>query len=139
MALFSPHLPCPCGSEKRYSECCARYHRGAAAPTALLLMKSRYSAYAVGLSEYIMLTTHPEHPDFWRDKERWRAEIEAFSRETDFLHLEITAYTTEEDEAYVTYTATLSTGILREKSRFLKVSGRWLYVEGTYEVASHRG
>jgi len=116
MALFSPHLPCPCGSEKRYSECCARYHRGVAAPT-----------------------THPEHPDFWRDKERWRAEIETFSRETDFLHLEITAYTTEENEAYVTFTATLSTGILREKSRFLKVSGRWLYVEGTYEVASHRG
>ena len=40
---------CPCLSGDTYGACCGRYHSGAAtAPTAEALMRSRYSAFAVG-------------------------------------------------------------------------------------------
>ncbi len=54
MAKPSPNLPCPCGSGLKYKKCCQKYHKGALPSTALLLMKSRYSAYALGLADYIM-------------------------------------------------------------------------------------
>jgi len=40
---------CPCGSGLPLSECCWRYHNGAAAPDAVSLMRSRYSAFVFGL------------------------------------------------------------------------------------------
>ncbi len=37
---------CPCGSNKPYTDCCARYVEGNKhAPTAEALMRSRYTAY----------------------------------------------------------------------------------------------
>jgi SEC-C motif-containing protein len=41
---------CPCGSDnKKYTDCCGRYlDGGEAAPTAEALMRSRYTAYALG-------------------------------------------------------------------------------------------
>ena len=41
-------LDCPCGLGEDYGSCCGRFHHGAAAPAAELLMRSRYSAFAVG-------------------------------------------------------------------------------------------
>ena len=37
---------CPCGLPAAYDRCCGRFLAGAAAPTAELLMRSRYTAYA---------------------------------------------------------------------------------------------
>jgi len=134
MAKLSPNLPCPCGSGKKYKKCCLRYHKGALAPDALTLMKSRYSAYAADLPDYIMKTTHPDNPDFSFHLTSWRKSIESFTRQTEFLNLHIVDFIPSEEEAFVTFTATLSSGILREKSRFLKVSDRWLYVDGHFET-----
>ena len=60
-----PPIPlCPCSSGVRYSQCCAKYHRGQAeAPDAEVLMRSRYSAFARREVEYLWRTLHPEHPD----------------------------------------------------------------------------
>ena len=41
-------LACPCGLGDDYESCCGRFHAGAPAPTAEALMRSRYSAFAVG-------------------------------------------------------------------------------------------
>lgn len=49
-------LPCPCGSGYCYEQCCAIYHSGGDAPSAELLMRSRYSAYALGLEAYLLRT-----------------------------------------------------------------------------------
>jgi len=134
MAKLSPNAPCPCGSGKKYKKCCLRYHKGALAPDALTLMKSRYSAYAADLPDYIIKTTHPENPDFTPHREPWRKSIALFTQQTTFSGLEIVDFTPLEKEAFVTFVATLSSGELREKSRFLKVSGRWLYVDGVFET-----
>lgn len=51
---------CPCLSGETYGACCGRYHSGAAlAPTAEALMRSRFSAFAVGDAAYLLATWHP--------------------------------------------------------------------------------
>ena len=51
--------PCPCGTGRTYALCCGRYHTGEAAPDAEALMRSRYSAYVLGLIDYLVATTLP--------------------------------------------------------------------------------
>jgi SEC-C motif domain protein len=63
---------CPCGggvsgtnkqsNKKRapsYADCCQPYHDGTPAPTAVALMRSRYTAFALGLDSYLQATWHP--------------------------------------------------------------------------------
>jgi SEC-C motif-containing protein len=52
-------LACPCGLGDDYDSCCGRLHAGAAATTAEQLMRSRYSAFAVGDAKYLLRTWHP--------------------------------------------------------------------------------
>ena len=130
MARISPNSPCPCGSKKKYKKCCGIYHKGVFAPNALALMKSRYSAYAAGNSDYIIKTTHPHNPDYTAETVTWKKEIGLFAAHTEFLGLKIIEVIDGEEEAYVTFEASLSSGPLHDKSRFLKHEGRWLYLDG---------
>lgn len=86
-------------------------------------MRSRYSAYAMGLSDYIIETTYPGKP---LDKK----EIEAFSKNTDFVGLEIM----DSNDTFVTFRAELKQGgkdaSFTEKSRFLRLEERLYYVDG---------
>lgn len=50
---------CPCGSGDLLGACCGRYHTGLRAPSAEQLMRSRYSAYVLGLIDYLVATTLP--------------------------------------------------------------------------------
>lgn len=130
MSKISINAPCPCGSKNKYKHCCRIYHKGAEAPDALTLMKSRYSAYAANEYAYIIKTTHPENPDYSTETQPWKNSIVAFSKHTEFLGLEIVEFIDGRNEAFVTFIASLSTGPLKEKSRFLKAEDRWLYAEG---------
>lgn len=129
---LSPNAPCPCYSGKKYKQCCQPYHRGILPSTAEKLMRSRYSAFALGLCDYIMATTHPNNPDYTEDKERWRDSILNFSQTTRFLGLKISEFIDGNEEAFVTFEAILDGGSLCEKSRFLKVKGQWLYESGEF-------
>ena len=133
MKKITPNTPCPCGSKVKYKKCCAVYHKGAIPKTALLLMRSRYSAYATNNSAYIVKTTHENNPDYTTDTKAWRESIETFSKTTQFLALEILEFLEfidGEEESFVTFKAKLSSGDMLEKSRFLKVNGFWLYESG---------
>jgi len=129
----SPNLPCPCDSGQKYKKCCQKYHKGALPANAELLMRSRYSAFAYGLADYIIKTTHPDNSDHTNDIQSWREEILSFCNNTSFLGLKVMEFSNTEREAFVTFKASLSSGILHEKSRFLKENGQWLYVDGTWE------
>lgn len=51
---------CPCGSGAGYATCCEPLHDGARdTATAEELMRSRYTAYAMGLADYLFRTWHP--------------------------------------------------------------------------------
>jgi SEC-C motif-containing protein len=118
---------CPCGSGLIFEDCCAPYLKGAAsAPTAEALMRSRYSAFVERNWEYLNHTqlipdNGPPTPDMvW-------------------LGLEILATQTggvEDTEGTVEFVARYShqgsPAALHEISRFQKVDGKWLYVDGTF-------
>ena len=95
-------------------------------------MKSRYSAYATGESAYIIKTTHPDNTDCTEDTKSWKSSIDLFSEKTLFQELEILEYIDGEKEAFVTFRALLSNETMIEKSRFLKVGDRWLYIDGKF-------
>lgn len=122
---MSPNAKCPCGSGLKYKKCCKLYHNGKIAKDALSLMKSRFSAYATGEVKYIQKTaTNQDDTD----------SIKEFCKNSEFKKLEILEFVDGENEAYVTFRATIFQGdkdiSFTEKSRFLKIEDRWLYVEG---------
>ena len=125
---------CPCASKALYHKCCKQYHDGAAPEDALRLMRSRFSAYALGLADYIIDTTHQDHPEFSKDRSKWKESIENFSNSTSFDHLTINEFVDGEDTATVSFTAHLrqagSDASFSEKSLFVKENNRWLYKSG---------
>ncbi len=90
-------------------------------------MRARYSAYALGNVDYIMRTTHSEHPDKQLAPSEWRAQIEAFCQATQFIGLEIL----EAQEETVTFRAELQQGgkdvSFTERSVFGKEGECWCY------------
>ena len=134
---FSPNDICPCGSLKKYKKCCKPFHDKITFPkTALELMKSRFSAFAVLIADYIIFTTHENNSDYISDLKSWNQDIMNFSKNTRFERLEILDFIDGEVESFVTFKATLfqdNTDIsFIEKSRFLKVEDKWLYIDGQF-------
>lgn len=134
---FSPNDICPCGSLKKYKKCCKPFHDKITFPkTALELMKSRFSAFAVLIADYIIFTTHENNSDYISDLKLWNQDIMNFSKNTRFERLEILDFIEGEVESFVTFKATLfqdNTDIsFIEKSRFLKVEDKWLYIDGQF-------
>ncbi len=135
MKRLSRNAPCPCGSGRNAKGCCARILDGEAAQTPEALMRSRYTAYAVGDVAHLMNTTHPDSPHWRVDRRLWATELREFSTTTDFVALDVQYSSVTGDEAVVQFHATLrqhdADASFTERSRFLRVDGRWLYVNAT--------
>ena len=97
-------------------------------------MRSRYAAYAVGDTRYLMDTTHPEGPHHREDREGWAAELAEVCRLTDYEGLEVLGAGEDGDRGWVRFRARLRQGgrerVLAEHSVFLRQDGRWLYHSG---------
>lgn len=132
MAKHPPNAACPCCSGRKYKKCCRPLHLGQPPASAEALMRSRYAAYAVGLVDYIIDTTHPASPHASADRGAWRADISHFVTTTGFERLDVSAHEPGDAQAHVTFTAHLRQGgrpvEMTERSRFLKVDGRWRYL-----------
>jgi len=122
---FSKNSPCPCGSGQKYKKCCERYHKGLVAKSAVELMKSRYSAFAVGDINYIIKTS-----TFQKDFD----ELRSFSKSCEFKKLEILDFKEDEKEAFVIFKVSVFCGgvdsSFSEKSFFVKKDGKWFYDSG---------
>lgn len=119
---------CPCGLPEPYPACCGRFHDGRAdAPTAELLMRSRYSAFAVENADYLLRTwdpaTRPRRLRLDPAQEWTRLEILARTGGGP-LHVEGTV------EFRAHYRHPGGSGVLHEHSRFRREDGRWVYVDG---------
>ena len=121
-----PVTRCPCLSGETYEECCAPLHRGEReAPTAVQLMRSRYSAFAVGDAAYLLRTWHPATRPSDLDLDpavRWtRLDVVGTSGGGPF-----------DTDGTVEFLAHHRTdgvaGRHHERSRFAREAGRWLYV-----------
>jgi SEC-C motif-containing protein len=120
--------PCPCGLPATYADCCGRLHSGkAAASTAEALMRSRYSAFAVEDEPYLLRTWHPGN----RPR---RVEFDPGTRWTGLDILGTTEGTAFHTTGTVTFRAGYAhggqAGELRERSRFVRHEGAWVYVDG---------
>ncbi|MFA6188895.1 MAG: YchJ family metal-binding protein [Sulfuricurvum sp.] len=124
---ISSNSTCSCHSGEKYKKCCQPYHKGILPSNALKLMRSRYCAYALELSDYIIRTTHGNNPDYTDDLISWRESIDAFSRSTLFNGLTIVEFIDGETISFVTFEAILNNTPYTEKSRFLNADGQWLY------------
>lgn len=134
---FSANDNCPCGSLIKYKKCCKPFHENINYPkTALELMKSRYCAYAIEKSEYIILTTHQNNRDFNTDTKAWNNDILDFSKNTKFEKLEILEFIDGQTESFVTFKANITQNkqdvSFVEKSRFVKENGKWQYIDGQF-------
>ena len=119
---------CPCGSDRPLPDCCGRYHHGEPAPSPEALMRSRYSAFALDLTEYLRETWHSStRPSSLPsdDATRWR-------------RLEILDHDQQDDRGHVHFRATFQEGrrwgVLEEVSRFVCEEGRWYYLDGEPSV-----
>lgn len=112
---------CPCGTGLPYAGCCRRLHTGEApAATAEQLMRSRYSAFAVGDAAYLLRTWHAStRPRRLRldPAERW-LRLEVVSRTGGGLF---------DTEGTVAFRAHAVSGVVQETSRFVRDDG-WQYV-----------
>lgn len=125
---------CPCGSGKKYGECCEPLIKGSAkAKTAEQLMRARYTAYVKHEIDFIINTC--ETGD--KIAEIDRKATEDWSRKSNWLGLKILS--TEkggenDDEGVVEFEATYTQKGIRdvhhEIGGFKKVNGEWLYSEG---------
>lgn len=120
-------LMCPCGSGHRVENCCGQFHAGTAAPDAESLMRSRYSAFALGLEDYLRATWHP-------DTRPAELGLDATPR-PQWLGLAIKSYTPLDDrhatvEFIARYKCNGRAFKLHEISRFERVGARWFYVDG---------
>lgn len=128
---------CPCSSGNSYEECCKPYHQNKIPENALILMRSRYSAYALNLPDYIIRTTHPASPQYSENQFSWRRNITQFSKNFTFNTLEVLDFKEKSTVATVTFTAHLSQeerdATFTERSYFEKNKGRWFYRGGQLE------
>lgn len=111
--------------------CCQPLHDGhAPAASAEALMRSRYSAYVLGLRDYLLASWHPDtRPGMLALDDtpglRW-------------LGLKVKRHVDGgDDTAVVEFVARYKVGgapaeRLHEVSRFVRIDGRWVYVEGEF-------
>jgi len=122
---------CPCGSGMTYAACCRQLHSGAAAArTALELMRSRYSAFAVRDAGYLVATWHPATRPASVDLDpaiEWRRlkilALTGGSEASDAGTVEFVAHYWDSTRSQY--------GRQHEDSRFVRQSQHWFYVEPT--------
>ncbi|MCH7372421.1 YchJ family protein [Aeromonas sp. MR16] len=128
---------CPCGSALSLPQCCGALHAGQHATTPEQLMRSRYSAFVLGLGDYLV---HSWHPDFLgtltaeqlsQTDTRWDG-LEILAAQggpaDDAGTVEFKAWFVEGDERHC----------LHERSRFVRYQGRWVYTDGEQDPAPLR-
>ena len=119
---------CPCGTGLPYAECCGPLHAGTgAAATAEQLMRSRYSAFAVGDPAYLLASWHPRTRPPALDLDpgvRWVGLDVLATRDGGLLSAEGTV------EFRATWVAGGQRGEQHEVSRFVRDDGAWRYLDG---------
>ena len=132
---------CPCGSELDYASCCQPAISGTdPARTAEALMRSRYSAYALGEVDYLIATTHP---DF-----RQRLSLDSLlehHQNTRWLKLTIHEHSSGQPgdtQDTVRFSALFveqgQYGRLIEHSNFKQENGRWYYCDGQVKIEAFK-
>lgn len=124
-------MNCPCGSTKKYPDCCEIVHKDiSAATTAEQLMRSRYSAFTLSNGDYLMKSHHSSSRPLKEKKA-----IENWAKSVNWIRLEVleTSQGQPSDEkGTVTFIAYYfdygKVDVIHEKSAFVKENELWMYL-----------
>lgn len=116
------HL-CPCGTKLSFDNCCQPIISGKfPAPSAIALMRARFTAYVARDFHFLRRTAAPKVSLGFIDEEETR---------TEWLALEIQRFEDGENDAKVEFSAYHRregrNGIHVELSNFQKIDGAWIY------------
>ena len=158
----APDLPCPCrtsgNSDTLYKDCCFPFHndKNILPQSPLDVLKTRYTAFAWRIPQYIIETTHPACKDFRKDKIKWARDLNRSGMfdSYDFVSLDVVgeeSFNPDNDgEGFIEFKVNLKANsnsggniegqdiVVQEKSRFLRTEGGgWKYAGGdvTSDVA----
>jgi SEC-C motif-containing protein len=132
---------CPCGSGLLFGQCCGPYLAGQGiAPTAEALMRSRFTAFQLRDADYLRDTWDPA-------KRPVKLDFEGDSRTWSSLEILAAIGGRESDErGVVEFKARFELGddtyLLHEVSRFHRLGGRWVYLDGDIQYhgkIAHKG
>lgn len=120
---------CHCGTAKTFEACCQPIiNKQIMATSAEILMRSRYSAYCIQATDYLVQTTHPStrknhHPE----------DILEWSKANHWVKLEVlfASQNVVEFKAYY-LDPSLTPIVHHEKSNFIKEGNQWYYVDGIF-------
>ena len=120
---------CFCGNSATFNECCKPLlDHSHQATSAEQLMRSRYSAYCISNSTYLLATTHQsvrnQHSEndilAWAKANKW-SKLEIISTSENLV--EFKAYYVDQFK---------NTQIHHEKSTFIFENRNWFYVDGVF-------
>jgi SEC-C motif-containing protein len=130
-------MTCPCQRQqdnpKFYAACCEPFHKGKVPDLPEQLMRSRFSAYALGLGDYVKKTWHPstcpndlnlEADDQW-------IKLNIVSSDKKQVHFQA-YFKNENTKAQNRY------NVLEETSDFVFENGRWFYVSGDSQITEYK-
>lgn len=131
---------CPCGSTLALADCCGRLHDGSVASSAEALMRSRYSAYVLGLIDYLVDTTLPAQQAALE-----REAMAAWSAQSHWLGLSVEEHRPlggTPERAQVVFVArwrdAAGEQAHRECSDFVRLDGRWYFIDPTVKLKAGR-
>lgn len=118
---------CVCGNKRPYPQCCGPLHHGVPAVDAEALMRSRYSAFALGLDDYIQRSWHssnrpPLSALHHSETKHWIGLQIKRHEQLDGVHALV--------EFIARYKINGRAFVLHEVSRFVREGADWFYVDG---------
>ena len=127
MTAAAAQALCPCGSGKIFPDCCQPFLQAVSlTASAEALMRSRYTAYVLRDAPYLLATWHPhtrpESLDFDQEPPQWLGLAIKRHLQIDASHAEV--------EFVARYKINGRGFRMRETSRFERIDGRWLYLDG---------
>lgn len=132
---ITPTSACPCGGTT-YDKCCQPLHLGGVPVSAESLMRSRFSAFFLKNTDYIIATTTPSQQALL-DKES----LQAWADEMDWTHLRVMSHVPKigKRHAQVRFRAYFRTqdgteNYHEELSAFVKIDERWYFLDPTVPV-----
>ncbi|WP_396652269.1 YchJ family protein [Microbacterium paludicola] len=122
------HMRCPCTSGDVYYSCCGPVlARTTKAPTAERLMRSRFTAFALGDAPYLLTSWHPSTRPA-------RLNLDPDVRWTRLDILDVFGGGPFDSDGVVEFEAFFreagAPGSMRERSRFVREDRSWTYLDG---------
>lgn len=133
--------PCLCGSGVAFGACCRPLLRGGEAASAEALMRSRFTAFALGAVDHLWRTLHPAHSDRAPPRTDVERALAHVCRTTRFQGLRVTGTTPADVDGVATVSFAVRAFVdgkdasFSERSRFAVAEGGWRYLDGDVNAA----